>query len=117
MAKISRDGGPSDAYANPGDTAVDAMQRVSSLHPAEQGALPLHGERDDSQWLTEEGEAPSPGNNSSASSAKQSNTDETTTESRPPARTTESPSAQDREDSSTARMTGTGTKDSKPAKK
>lgn len=118
MAKISRDGGPSDGYATPGDTATDALQRESALHPEEQGALLLSGERDDSQWLSREGDdAPSHGNNSSASSEKQSSTDETTTESRPRARTTESPSAPDHEGSSTVRMTGTVTKESKTGKK
>lgn len=105
MAKISRGGGPSDGYAQPGDTATDALGRESALHPEEQGALSLDGERDDSQWL---------GNNSSPSSESDESTpSKSESDDRAPARTTENLSAPDRTDSSHVRSTVGGTKGSK----
>lgn len=111
MAKISVGAGPSDGLAQPGDTATDALQRESALHPEEQAAMPLEGEGDESKWLSREGDdAPSHGNSSSASDEKQQNSDEKkSSDDQAPARTTENPSGQDRAESSTARSEASGT--------
>ncbi len=117
MAKISRFGGPSSTDANPGDVVLDATDKLSALHPDEQGAAPLYGEGDGKSWLVrdpgapdgvardddgepkrgehgsvvEGGEDSSRGNSSSRSSEKQPSTDVTNSDGdRKPAPETES---------------------------
>lgn len=116
MPKISRGGGPSSVDARPGDIIEDGNGRPSALHPDEQGALTLQGDRDDSQWLDrEDGEDVSPGNSSSRSSKKQPSSDATRSDDRrQPARTTASRSNQDaKPDNSTAGSTGGSGRDSR----
>jgi hypothetical protein len=108
MARISRYGGPSDVSAQPGDVATNAEGLISALHPDEQGALPLYGEGDESEWL---------GTNSQASTEKQTSTTGTSeNDDRGPARTTGSRFKRDSKESSSARMTGGDTKESGDSK-